>query len=97
MTTEEVEEVLALIDFRRDEAGNLRVVNVKGDVDGLVLGHVGIVEGNVLGSVNGSVGANVNGSIGGSVAGDVVGYVFGDVVGYGEGRELYSKRKKEDE
>ena len=61
-----LEEINNLVTFSRDEAGNLEVRNV---------------EGNIWGSVGGSVYGTVKGNVYGNVRGDVVGNVEGDVTG----------------
>jgi len=51
-----LEEILKLVTFKRDSEGNLKVLNVEG--------NVGNVYGNVDGDVCGDVGGNVGGKIG---------------------------------
>jgi hypothetical protein len=67
-----IEEVLELVEFKRDIFGILYVNNVRCSVQG---------------SVAGSVGGNVGGSVGGSVWGNVYGDVKCNVSGTINGRE----------
>jgi outer membrane lipoprotein SlyB len=79
LTKDEVtlEEVLELVDFKRDEDGKMRVVNVWGSILGTVRGSIlGTVEGSILGTVEGSVWGDVKGDVEGTVEGSVWGTVW---------------------
>ena len=79
-----IQEVLALVSFKRDANGSL-VIN---DVFGYVLGNVlGNVSGDVEGNVGGNVFGNIGGGVGGNVRGNVCGHVGRDVKGTISGRK----------
>lgn len=79
MSEPTIEEVLQLVEFDRNEDGNLRVKKVCGDV-------YGDVQGNVWGSVFGNVKNNVWGDVCGDVVGSVEGSVWDNVNGTVRGK-----------
>jgi outer membrane lipoprotein SlyB len=79
-----MEEVLELVDFGRDDEGELFVETVKGRVAFDVKGDV---MGNVWGGVGGSVWGDVWGDVWRDVKGDVMGKVWGNVKGTIGGRD----------
>ena len=75
-----MEEILAIVEFERDEGGCLCVTKVKGTVRGNVEGSVvGGIWGSVWGGIGGDVRGNVEGSVWGSVWCSVMGSVLGKI------------------
>ena len=67
-------EALDRVTFESDNEGGWYVVDVVGNINGVIRGNVGAVSGdvgNVLGNVQGGVTGNVGGGVGGNVCGDV--------------------------
>jgi len=86
-----MEEVLKLVEFERDEDGDLFVKTVNGNVNGSVRGKVkgdvcGSIWGNVKDNIEGDIQGNVKGSVWGDVWDDVKGSVRGDVHGSIKGK-----------
>jgi len=91
MSEPTMEEVLALVEFGRDEDGDLFVKTVNGNVNGSVRGKVkgdvcGSIWGNVKDNIEGDIQGNVKGSVWGDVWDDVKGSVRGDVHGSIKGK-----------